>query len=152
VLESIDELRRWMSWARERPTVEDSEKLVRLATARFLLREDLWMLMFLKGEDTLVGGIGLHRIDWRVPRFEMGYWVRTSHCRRGYATEAVTGCSTFAFEVLGARRVEIRCEAGNERSRRVAERAGFTLEGTLRNEARTLEGQLCDMLLFSRVR
>ena len=32
---------------------------------------------------------GLHRIDWAVPKFEIGYWARTSHAGRGYITEDV---------------------------------------------------------------
>ena len=36
-----------------------------------------------------LGSSGLHRIDWDVPKFEIGYWCRTSLARRGYITEAV---------------------------------------------------------------
>ena len=41
-------------------------------------------------------------------------------------TEAVQRIEQFAFEQLGARRVEIRCDEENMKSRSVAERAGFT--------------------------
>ena len=91
------------------------------------------LLLFLKGTGTLVGSSGLHRIDWEVPKFEIGYWCRTGFTGRGYVTEAVRGISAFAFDVLGARRVEIRCDSRNLPSARGAERAGFRLEGELRN-------------------
>jgi RimJ/RimL family protein N-acetyltransferase len=86
-LESADELRPWMEWAREKPTVRQSEEDVRRARAAFLERSDLMLLLFSKGTDTLVGSSGLHRIDWRVPKFEIGYWCRTRFTGHGYITE-----------------------------------------------------------------
>jgi RimJ/RimL family protein N-acetyltransferase len=91
------------------------------------------LLLFLKGTNTLVGSSGLHRMDWSEPKFEIGYWCRTRFTGNGYVTEPVRGITTFAFEHLGARHVAIRCDALNRKSARVAERAGYTLEGELRN-------------------
>lgn len=98
------------------------------------------------------GGSGLHRIDWSVPRFEVGYWVRTRFLGRGYATEAARAVSEAAFEQLGARRVEIRCDDRNRRSAQVAERAGFALEGILRQDTRHFDGSLRDTRVYARVR
>jgi RimJ/RimL family protein N-acetyltransferase len=148
VAESIDDLRPWMPWADHVPTVEEDEERVRRGRAHFLTREDLLLLLFLKGTHTLVGSSGLHRIDWSVPRFEIGYWVRRRFAGQGYITEGVRGITRFAFETLGARRVEIRCDARNERSQQVAERAGFELEATLRKHAVAVDGSLRDTLIY----
>jgi RimJ/RimL family protein N-acetyltransferase len=118
VSESLDELRPWMPWARERLTADVEEENMRQARAAFLERRDLMLLLFLKGTGTLVGGSGLHRIDWSVPRFEIGYWCRTRFAGQGYITEAVRGITVFALDHLGARRVEIRCDSLNRRSAR----------------------------------
>jgi ribosomal-protein-serine acetyltransferase len=153
ILDSLDELRWWMPWAQTAPTVDESELYVRKAHVRFLAREDLPLLLFLKGATTMVGSCGLHRIDWAVPKVEIGYWVRTSYARQGYITEAVAGITAFAFDTLGAHRVEIRCDANNERSAAVARRLGFTHEGTLHCEDRApLTNQLRDTFIFSKVR
>lgn len=151
VAESIDDLRPWMPWADHVPTVEEEEKAVRKGRARFLTREDLWLLLFLKGTHTLVGGSGLHRMDWDVPSFEIGYFARSRFAGQGYITEAVRGITRFAFETLSARRVEIQCDARNERGQRVAERAGFELEATLRNHAVAVDGELRDTLIYVRL-
>ena len=87
-----------------------------------------------------------------MPRFEIGYWCRTSYAGKGYITEAVNAITAFAFDVLGARRVEIRCDALNLRSRRVAERCGFPLEATLRQFDRSVDGELRDELVFAKLR
>ncbi len=153
VRDSWAELRPWMDWAvGEPPDVEASEVAVRRARARFISREDIWLFLFLKQNNELVGSSGLHRIDWSVPRFEIGYWVRTPYARRGLITEAVAGITGFAFATLGARRVEIRCDARNHRSVAVPNRLGFELEATLRHHARHhLSGALCDTLIFVRL-
>ena len=73
VAESLEELKPWMPWAHRELTVEVEEEIMRRARAAFLERSDLMLLLFLKGTGTLVGGSGLHRIDWEVPKFEIGY-------------------------------------------------------------------------------
>jgi len=140
-----------MPWAREHGTVEDSEASARLARARFLKRTELRMHFHLKGTGTLVGSSGLHRIDWEMPKFEIGYWCRTRFSGQGYTTEAVRAISALAFDTLGARRVEIRCDPSNGPSARVARRAGFRLEGELRNEALGTDGVLRNTLVYATI-
>lgn len=151
VRESMDELLRWMPWPKEHGTVDDSEASARAARVRFLERTELRMHFYLKGTGTLVGSSGLHRIDWEVPKFEIGYWCRTRLSGQGYTTEAVRGIAAFAFDAMGAKRVEIRCDPLNRPSARVAERAGFHLEGELRNDARGTDGTLRNTLVFSAI-
>ncbi|MCL5995075.1 MAG: GNAT family N-acetyltransferase [Chloroflexi bacterium] len=153
VLDSVDELRPWMRWAATTSTVDEDEARMRRAHIQFLERTDLCYLILQKGTDTLVGCTGLHYPDWSVPSFEIGYWVRTLYAGRGYITEAVIGLRDFAFEVLGARRLQIVCNALNARSAAVARRAGFEQEGILRCSARHhLTNELIDEYFFSIVR
>jgi len=152
VRESQDHLKPWMPWAVKLQTPEESEELVRRGAMRWILREDLWMLLFRKSDGLYVGGSGLHRIDWSVPAFEIGYWVRKSLEGQGYISEAVAGITQFAFGVIGAERIEIRCDTRNGRSASVAQRAGYTLEGTLRHNAWANDGTLRDTHVFGMIR
>lgn len=152
IVESYDELRAWMPWAIEPQSVEDTETVMRRAAASFIKREDLMLLLFRKSDGLHVGSSGLHRIDWSVPRFEIGYWLRTSLNGHGYMTEAVNGITRFAFDTLKAERVEIRCDALNRRSAAVAERASYTLEATLHRDTRGTRGELRDTLIYARLR
>jgi RimJ/RimL family protein N-acetyltransferase len=146
---SIDELTPWMAWPKEHRTVENSEASARRARVAFLARSELRFHIYLKGTDTLVGIGGLQGIDWDVRKFEVGYWCRTSFTGNGYITEAVRAITSFAFDALGARRVEIRCDRRNLKSARVAERAGFTLEATLHNNELGTDGTLRDTMIFA---
>ena len=149
--ESFSELHQWMDWAATMPTIIESEHFVRDSAARYLRRDDLPLFMRKRDTGEFVGASGMHRIDWNVPRFEIGYWCRTSLVGQGYVTEAVVAITRFAFEKLNAARVEIRTDVQNERSWRIAERLGFTLEGILRRDARTVQGALRDTRLYAMV-
>jgi RimJ/RimL family protein N-acetyltransferase len=151
IAESFPELNRWMDWASTMPTLIESERFVRDSAARFLRREDLPLFLRKRDSGEFIGASGMHRIDWQVPRFEIGYWCRTSMVGRGYVGEAVAAITRFAFERLGAARVEIRTDSQNARSFRVAERLGFRLEGIMRRDARTPQGTLRDTRLYSMV-
>ena len=81
VCDSLDALRPYVPWAGSVPTLADSEAVCRKAQARFRLREDLMMLIFEReaagAEGELLGSTGLHRMDWKARRFEIGYWRRS---------------------------------------------------------------------------
>jgi len=156
VVQTLPDLKQWMPWAQTAPTLEESELHGRRAAARYALREDLQLLIFERlpdgGQGRLLGATGLHRMDWSVPRFEIGYWRRSGEGGRGVITEAVRALSRFAFETLHAQRVEVRMSSDNARSRAVAERCGFTLEGVLRRDSLDVNGQPRDTAVYARVR
>ena len=153
LFEAVDESRQhilpWMPWGPGHQTPDDSENLARTWRAKWELREDLAMGMWDRATGRFLGGTGLHRIDWQVRSFEIGYWIRKSAEGNGYVTESVQLLNRLAFETLKANRVFIRCAAQNLRSANVAKRAGFIYEGALRNSIVDAEGSLHDALVFS---
>lgn len=64
---------------------------------------------------------------------ELGYMVAPWARRRGAATEALLQLTRWAFDDLGALRAYLRINVGNDASRGVALRCGYTYEGTLRS-------------------
>jgi RimJ/RimL family protein N-acetyltransferase len=152
ILETLEGLQQWLGiYQAGPPTVEETEALVREKYAEFVLRKDLMMFCFLKGTNTVVVSSGMHP-NWKIPSFEIGYWCRQSYQGQGYVTEAVNGITDFAFTRLNAKRVMIRCDTDNHASANVARRAGFELEGTLRNDGRKHNGALRSTLMFSQIR
>ena len=63
---------------------------------------------------------------------EIGYWIAPEARGRGVATASTRLICDWALDVLGFNRVEWQAYVGNDGSRRVARRCGFTFEGTLR--------------------
>jgi len=154
IIASLAELRPWLPFARMEQTEEQVEINIREAHLKFLRREDLRWNVFHKETGAFIASTGLHRINWDVPKFEIGYWIDSRHSGHGYMTEAAEGLTAFAFRELGANRVEIRCDALNLRSRAIPERLGFTLEGILRCDSLALEdeGGLRDTCIFAKIK
>jgi RimJ/RimL family protein N-acetyltransferase len=98
-----------------------------------------------------VGGSGLHDADWELRQFEVGYWGRSSFSGKGLVTEGVRALTDHALEVLGATRVFLTTDTQNVPSWKLAERAGFELEGILRKDRRNLSGGLRDTRVYSRI-
>ncbi|HLL48940.1 MAG TPA: GNAT family N-acetyltransferase, partial [Longimicrobiaceae bacterium] len=73
--------------------------------------------------------IGLHR-SAAPATMEIGFWLCRSAEGQGIVTEATRILTNLALTGLGAARVEIRCDARNERSAAVARRLGYVLEST----------------------
>ncbi|MBP2403187.1 GNAT family N-acetyltransferase [Streptomyces syringium] len=93
--------------------------------------------LFTREDDRLVGSMGLVRLgQLRTPerQAELGYWTAKEQRGRGYTAEAAREVIRWAFEELGVERLEWYAEAGNEGSRGVALKTGFTMEGTMRSK------------------
>jgi RimJ/RimL family protein N-acetyltransferase len=150
VAESREVLGPWLPWVRGYRGPEDAQAYVARARARWLLREDLPLGIFDREGGGYLGGTGLHRIDWSVRAFEIGYWLRRSAWGHGYAREAVRLLVRLAFGLLGAQRVEVRVDPRNARSLRIPEALGFVREGLLRRVAPGgSEGRATDRVVFA---
>jgi RimJ/RimL family protein N-acetyltransferase len=73
---------------------------------------------------------------------EVGYHAAPWARGRGWTTAALKRVSRLGFEELGLERIEWRAVVGNEGSRRVAEKAGFTVEGVRRRMRHGQDGRV----------
>ena len=96
----------------------------------------------------LIGQISLGGIIYGALRGgNIGYWIDRNYANRGYTTKAVEMLTQYAFEVLRLHRVEINLRPENASSRRVAEKAGYLLEGE-RPRYLHIDGQWRDHICF----
>ncbi len=152
VIESLPELSQWLPWATRTYSEGDARMFISQVAREQVRHTGISYLLRRKGDDMMLGSVGLHAVVWDVPCFEIGYWLRTSATNSGYMTEAAGGLAAMLFERLGAERVEIRCDARNLRSAGVAERLGFRLEGTMRRNMRAADGTLRDSRVYGMIR
>jgi len=122
-LDGDEEISRWLEQIPQPYTAADAQA--------FLGRTDETTFAVVDAEDGgVLGGIG---VKWNDAHdvAEIGYWARLEARGRGVTTRALKLASRLAFEA-GAARVQLRADVENVSSRRVAEKAGFTAEGVLR--------------------
>jgi len=80
---------------------------------------------------------------------EIGHiWLSPALQRTRQATEAIYLLARYAFDELGNRRLEWKCDAANAASRRAAERFGFVFEGVFRQH-RMIKGRNRDTAWYS---
>lgn len=96
-----------------------------------------------------IGGIGV-TLGEDIERFvgELGYWLGEPYWGRGIMTEAVRAFTQFAVEQYSLQRVEAGVFQWNPASVQVLEKAGFTLEATMRQSA-FKDGQVIDRWLYA---
>ena len=99
----------------------------------------------------LVGTIGL-QLGEDVYRLsgEIGYWLGEDHWGRGIATEAVLALTDWAFSTLGLLRIHAMVFEANTASRRVLEKAGYRMEGLMR-QAVFKNGRVMDQLMYAKL-
>ncbi|MBZ4322211.1 GNAT family N-acetyltransferase [Streptomyces huiliensis] len=90
--------------------------------------------VFARDDGRLTGSMALIQLKLHTPerQAEIGYWTAKEERGRGYTAEAGRAVVRWAFEELGAERLEWIAEAGNEGSRAVARNLGFRMEGITR--------------------
>jgi RimJ/RimL family protein N-acetyltransferase len=91
-------------------------------------------------DGAVAGSIGLRGVNLVDRWVNASYWVLPEARGRGVATRALTTATTYAFERLDLHRVQLQHALANTASCRVAERAGFALEATLRESCLLAEG------------
>lgn len=99
-----------------------------------------------------IGTVGLHDLDLVNGNAEFGIMIGVkSEWNKGFGTDALRAISDFGFGELRLERIELEVYAGNARGRRSYEKAGFTLEGTLRRR-HFAQGRYEDVLIMSLLR
>ena len=125
----------------------DGAAFTTMLTERAASPDPIHFAVVVGGEPS--GTVALMRIDTANGVVEIGHVVFSRRLQRTRAgTEAILLLLRYAFDELGYRRVEWKCDALNAPSRRAALRYGFTFEGVFR-QAVVVKGRNRDTAWFS---
>jgi [ribosomal protein S5]-alanine N-acetyltransferase len=109
------------------------------------------MLLMARGEE-IVGEIEFFPISHYMQGYELSYMLFGSqHAGRGYTTEAVRLLSRYLFHGKRINRLQLIIHPGNEASKRVAVKCGYSFEGVLR-QAWFNDGDFQDVEVWSLLR
>ena len=125
---------------------------VRDLIAQASARETFCYLVSTDGSSVPVGAIFLKSFDHRVGKCELAYLVASTHQGKGIASNAVAWAVDEAFRTHGMNKVFLRVDPGNSASIRVAEKNDFQREGLLRQDFRTSDDRLLDVIVFGKLR
>jgi ribosomal-protein-alanine N-acetyltransferase len=102
--------------------IEERERLPRVE----------WPLAIVNRDDgVLIGGTGLHEVNWESGEAMFGYVLRRSAWGKGYATEAGRAVVDWAFGPFGLRKLVAYCEEEHAASVAVLRKLGFSQEAAV---------------------
>jgi RimJ/RimL family protein N-acetyltransferase len=113
---------------------------------------DLLLGIAIQGSDRLIGGTGLHQIDFKNRHAGFGIAIGDKEeWGKGYGTEATRQMIQHAFATLNLNRVWLHVFEYNQRGIRTYEKVGFRREGVLRQETYR-EGRYWDTIVMAILR
>ena len=144
-------LTEWQDWPDRIQTLDDCREFILRHKAGYADGTSLECLILFQGKP--VGMCSLSKIVSVVRKAEIGYWIAKEYEGMGIVTQSCRGLIDYAFGTMKLNRLALKFkhlseDNENVRSRRVAERLGFTQEGILRQDGMT-KGQMMDMVMTS---
>ncbi|MFI5301483.1 MAG: GNAT family N-acetyltransferase, partial [Polyangiales bacterium] len=130
-------------------TVADTRAWIRQARGKYDLMQDFVMGIFRRDTGACVGGTGIHLRSLEASIIEIGYWLAVDSVGQGFTREAVAALVELAFGEVECRRIEIRVQPENQRSRAVAIALGFVEEGIARASLPRIEGNR-DLVIYAK--
>lgn len=139
-------LSEWLPWVKHTNTIDDVQNYFLSCINR--LENNNGFDLCIHYNNSIVGLIGLHKIDHQNKLTSIGYWLDNEYHGKGIMTKAVDALCNYCFNELQLNRIEIACATENTKSQNIPKRLGFTLEGTLR-QRELLNGKFIDHYLFA---
>jgi ribosomal-protein-serine acetyltransferase len=155
ILESYDDLHRFMMWADHIPSLEESQKIAKEAAQNWIDKKNdepyLQLVILEKNRGDFIGATSFYHYNWSIPSVETGYWIRKRYTGQGLMTEATNAITQYAFKQLKVHRIALTCDSDNIKSKNIAERLNYTMEGILKNHRRKpITNELSDTLLYAK--
>jgi len=122
----------------------------RAILSSFIEKDEVWAVVW-KENSRVIGSVGLHPDTGRsAPNVKMlGYVLGEDYWGKGLMPEAVQAILRFAFEEMELALVSVGHYPFNTQSKRVIEKCGFRLEGTLRHAVVGHDGTVYDSVRYA---
>ncbi|TQL66873.1 ribosomal-protein-serine acetyltransferase [Nocardioides albertanoniae] len=145
---NLEHLREWEPWAHSDQSMISVASLGTYLLTQWVKGE---MIPCVIRQDGQVAGATTARINLYEKSATIGYWLGEDYEGRGLVTRAVSALLDTLFKDHDIARAIIDTSVMNTRSRAVAERLGFTLEGTMRG-AQAYPGERRDLVVYGLLR
>ncbi|MBI5930132.1 MAG: GNAT family N-acetyltransferase [Chloroflexi bacterium] len=146
ILQNRTHLDTWLRWSGRIQTLQDTQALIQRFAEKSVQGDGFHAGLWYKNE--LAGGVVCHFINRESHKTEIGYWLAEQYVGYGLVTRACRAVIGYLFEREKMHRVEIQAAVENSRSRAIAERLGFTLEG-IKRQSDWLTNRYADHAMYS---
>lgn len=126
---SHPELSQFMPWCHANYGLKDATTWITQSRAKWQLKEHFTFAIIEKLSGQLIGSVGLNTIA-KKHTANLGYWIHSEYCNRGFASESALGLFRYSENYLRFKRLEIVMSTRNMASRQVAINVKAKFEGT----------------------
>ncbi|MCA9935802.1 MAG: GNAT family N-acetyltransferase [Anaerolineales bacterium] len=142
----------WNDWPKRMQTIEACQAFVVQHRRSYAEEKAIPAAMIYKGQFAGIISLDIQE-RYVVKKGELSYWISEVFQGKGLVTRSCQALLAYAFAELGLNRISLRfkhvsADNENSKSRRVAERLGFTQEGVQR-QGGAARGQFMDMVVYS---
>jgi ribosomal-protein-serine acetyltransferase len=125
-----EHLRPWHPWVDTLGSASHVEKSISNWQQQYSSGRACYYGIWHRGQ--LCGMVNYVSVDWSNQWAALSYWLDAGHQGKGIMTASCSTLISQAFDTWKFNRISIECAAQNTRSRAVAKRLGFELEGIIR--------------------
>ncbi|PWG00017.1 GNAT family N-acetyltransferase [Levilactobacillus bambusae] len=140
----------YLPWVANLKSVEDEVQFLKLANVQAGHAQSLNLVIWVQNQ--AAGMISFNQINHSRASADIGYWLGQPFQGRGIMTASVKAMVQLGFSDYSLNRLTIEAAVENQASNRVALKAGFQLEGLLRQNERLADGRFHDENLYGRVK
>ncbi len=133
-------------------TFEDTKDFVADRIQQLLEKKYYPFIIVDNDVNEIAGFIDIKNIDWRIPKGELGYYVDEKYAGTGIATKAFNLFLNHCFNEMGFVKLFLRTHESNTPARKLVEKCGFQIEGTIRKDHITLTGEIVDLLYYGKIK
>lgn len=147
--ENREHLRRWHPWVDHLRSVEAVERAIgswqQLCVQKRACHAGIWF------QGRFCGMVSYLNVDCTNRWTPLCYWLDAAHQGQGIMTACCRAMVAHGFATWRLNRITIECATENTRSRAIAERLGFKLEGIVR-EVQWLHDRFVDAAMYGLLR
>ncbi|CAH1854547.1 GNAT family N-acetyltransferase [Convivina intestini] len=137
----------WLPWVADMQSVDQEVAFIQQSRLQFAKNTAIVLAILVN--DQPAGMIDLHKIDLVQKNAEVGYWLGSQYQGQGIMTQALQQVSQYALTDLGLHKLLLLADVDNHPSIQVAQKSGYTLEATLKEQVRNHQGQYRNMRVFT---
>ena len=142
-------VRRWHPWVDLITSAAAVEKAITTWQQQYANNRGFHAGIWFQGR--FCGVINHINVDWPNRWTSFGYWLDAAHQGQGIMTASCRAMIDHSFHTWNLNRIVIECAAENTRSRAIAERLGFKLEGVTR-QSEWIDNHFVDHALYGLLR
>lgn len=99
-----------------------------------------------------VGFIDIKNIDWNIPKAELGFYTDEQYAGKGISSKAFSLFVEYCFDHYGFDKLFLRTHESNFAAQKLAEKAGFQIEGKIRKDYKTTKGEVVDLIYYGKIK